>query len=138
MHVEVTAGDPHAIGADLVAAAAGARAAELGAPERAVAAADPVAMVYAAGAPLAVVALEPHADGLRTGAARAVRACRGAQLGRPSGGGCDQIGPDRGWVACGYLDVHRAMGAVRQLEPFGKIRPLHSNRRHYDLGQAQV
>ena len=29
------------------------------------------------GAPLAVVALEPGVDGLRTAAARAVRACRG-------------------------------------------------------------
>src|SRR5215218_4982823 len=75
MYVEVSAGDPHAVGADLIAAA-GARAAELGAPERAVADADPMAMVYSAGAPLAVVALEPDADGLRTGAARAVRACR--------------------------------------------------------------
>src|SRR3954471_24985353 len=75
MNVEVTAGDPHTVGADLIAAA-GARAAELGAPERAVADADPVAMVYPAGAPLAVVALDPGADGLRTGAARAVRACR--------------------------------------------------------------
>lgn len=77
MNVEVTAGDPYAIGPDLVAAAAGARASELGAPERAVAEADPVAMVYGAAAPLAVVALEPDVDGLRTGAARAVRACRG-------------------------------------------------------------
>jgi leucyl aminopeptidase len=76
MDIEVTAADPYAIGADLVAAAAGARASELGAPERAVAEADPVAMVYAAAAPLAVVALEPDVDGLRTGAARAVRACR--------------------------------------------------------------
>jgi leucyl aminopeptidase len=76
MKVDVTADDPYAIGADLVAAA-GARAAVLGAPERAVAAADPVAMVYAAGAPLAVVAHEPDADGLRNAAARAVRACRG-------------------------------------------------------------
>src|SRR3954451_2921402 len=75
MNVEVTAGDPHAVGADLIAAA-GARAAKLGAPERAVAEADPVAMVYPAGAPLAVVALDPGADGLRTGAARAIRACR--------------------------------------------------------------
>jgi leucyl aminopeptidase len=75
MDVEVSAGDPRAVGADLIAAA-GAQASELGAPERAVADADPVAMVYAAGAPLAVVALEPGADGLRTGAARAVRACR--------------------------------------------------------------
>ena len=39
--------------------------------------ADPVAIVYTAGAPLAVVALEPGVDGLRTAAARAVRACRG-------------------------------------------------------------
>jgi leucyl aminopeptidase len=76
MHVEVTAGDPGAIGADLVAVAAGPRASELGAPDRAVADADPVAMVYAADAPLAVVALEPDADGLRTAAARAVRASR--------------------------------------------------------------
>jgi leucyl aminopeptidase len=75
MLVEVSAADPHAVGADLIAAA-GARASELGAPERAVAAADPVAMVYTAGAPLAVVALMPDTDGLRTGAARAVRACR--------------------------------------------------------------
>jgi leucyl aminopeptidase len=77
MHVEVTTGDPTAIGADLVAAAAGARASELGAPERALADADPVATVFTERAPLAVVALEPGADGLRTGAARAVRACRG-------------------------------------------------------------
>jgi leucyl aminopeptidase len=76
MQVEVTASGPYAIGADLVAAGAGARASELGAPERAVAEADPVAMVYAAAAPLAVVALEPDLDGLRTAAARAVRACR--------------------------------------------------------------
>src|SRR5918998_203093 len=77
MQVEVSASDPYAIGADLVAAAAGVRASGLGAPKRAVAEADPVAMVYAAAAvPLAVVALEPDVDGLRTGAARAVRACR--------------------------------------------------------------
>src|ERR671935_753242 len=76
MHVEVTASNPYAIGPDLVAAPASARALELGAPEAAVADADPVAIVYAAAAPLAVVALEPDVDGLRTGAARAVRACR--------------------------------------------------------------
>jgi leucyl aminopeptidase len=75
MQVEVTAGDPFAVGADLVAAA-GARALQLGAPERALEDADPVAMVYAAAAPLAVVALAPDVDGLRTAAARAVRACR--------------------------------------------------------------
>ena len=67
MHVEIAAGDPSAIGADLVAVAAGARATELGAPDRAVADADPVAIVYTAAAPLAVVALEPGVDGLRTG-----------------------------------------------------------------------
>ena len=76
MNVEVTAGDPRGAGADLIAAA-GVRAAELGAPERAVADADPVAIVYTAEAPLAVVALEPDAEGLRTAAARAVRACQG-------------------------------------------------------------
>src|SRR5215218_4274399 len=75
MKVEVTADDAYAAGADLVAAGAGARAAELGAPERAVKDADPVAVVYAA-VPLAVVALEPDVEGLRTAAARAVRACR--------------------------------------------------------------
>jgi leucyl aminopeptidase len=79
MQVEVTARAPYAVGADLVAVAAGARAAELGAPARAVADADPVAVVYADRVPLAVVALEPGADGLRTGAARAVRACRGGE-----------------------------------------------------------
>jgi leucyl aminopeptidase len=77
MDIEITGGDPHAVGADLIAAAVGARAAELGAPERAVAEADPLAMVFTDGAPLAVVALQPDVDGLRTGAARAVRACRG-------------------------------------------------------------
>jgi leucyl aminopeptidase len=77
MHVELSAGEPSAIGADLVAAAAGAQAVELGAPERAVAAADPVATVFTTAPPLAVVALEPGIDGLRTAAARAVRACRG-------------------------------------------------------------
>ncbi len=66
MHVEVSASNPYAIGADLVAAGAGARASELGAPERALAQADPVAVVYAsARTPLAVVALEPDVDGLR-------------------------------------------------------------------------
>jgi leucyl aminopeptidase len=75
--VEVTAREPLGVGADLVAAA-GARAAELGVPDRALTEADPVAIAYTPdGAPLAVVALEPGADGLRTAAARAVRACRG-------------------------------------------------------------
>ncbi len=77
MHVEVTAADPTTIAADLVAAAVGPGAAQLGAPERAAADADPVAMVYTDRAPLAVVALEPGVDGVRTAAARAVRACRG-------------------------------------------------------------
>ncbi len=77
MVIEVTNADPDTTGADLVAVAAGAQASVLGAPERAVADADPVAVVYRdPSAPLAVVALEPSVEGLRTGAARAVRACR--------------------------------------------------------------
>jgi leucyl aminopeptidase len=75
MIVEVSAGDPHAAGADLIAAA-GERAVELGAPQRAVAGADPVSMVYTDQAPLAVLESTPDADALRTAAARAVRACR--------------------------------------------------------------
>jgi leucyl aminopeptidase len=74
--VLVTPDDPSSLGADLVAVAAGARATELGAPERALADADPIALVYTDSAPLAVVALTPDAEGLRTAAARAVRACR--------------------------------------------------------------
>src|SRR5215472_1922370 len=78
MHVEVTAGGPEQTGADLVAVAAGPRAAELGAPGRALADADPVAIVYRdEGPPLAVVASDSDVEGLRTAAARAVRACRG-------------------------------------------------------------
>jgi leucyl aminopeptidase len=78
MVIEVTAGDADEVGADLIAVAPGERAATLGAPERAIADAAPVAVVYREPrAPLAVVALDPDADGLRTAAARAVRACRG-------------------------------------------------------------
>jgi len=76
MVVELTAADPDAIGADLVAAA-GAPAARLGAPTAALADADPIAIVYRDGARLAVLALEASVEGLRTAAARAVRACRG-------------------------------------------------------------
>jgi leucyl aminopeptidase len=76
MLVEVTRGGPDTVDADLVAVAAGAHAVELGAPERALADADPLALVYRDRAPLAVLALEPDAEGLRTAAARAVRACR--------------------------------------------------------------
>jgi leucyl aminopeptidase len=77
VQVDITADDPRTVGADLVAVAAGPGAAGLGAPERAVAEADPVAIVYTDVAPLAVVALRADLDGLRTAAARAVRACRG-------------------------------------------------------------
>ena len=77
MVIEVTAADPDTIGADLVAVAAGSRASVHGAPERAVADADPVAIVYRdPSAPLAVVALETTVEGLRTAASRAVRASR--------------------------------------------------------------
>src|SRR4051812_30777700 len=71
MRVEVTAGDPFDVGADLVAVAAGPRALQLGAPERALEDAEPVAIVYTEPAPLAVVAGDPH-----TAAAQAVRAAR--------------------------------------------------------------
>jgi leucyl aminopeptidase len=77
MRIEVSPVDPSAIQADLLAVAAGARAARLGAPERAIAEADPVATVYTTRVPLAVVALDPGVEGLRTAAARAVRACPG-------------------------------------------------------------
>jgi leucyl aminopeptidase len=78
MVIEVTAAGPEGAGADLVAVAVGPRAAELGAPERARADADPVAIVYRdpANPPLAVVAFEAGSEGLRTAASRAVRACR--------------------------------------------------------------
>jgi leucyl aminopeptidase len=78
MVIEVTAAaDPDSVAPDLVAVAPGPRASGLGVPERAAADADPVAIVYRDGAaPLAVLAPEPDIDGLRTAAARAVRACR--------------------------------------------------------------
>lgn len=83
MRVRITTDDPGTIGADLVAVSAGPRALDLGVPERAVADADPVAVAYResadpgrAAAPVAVVAHEPDVEGLRTAAARAVRACR--------------------------------------------------------------
>src|SRR3954469_21978363 len=72
MDVEVSAADPFAVGADLVAVAAGPKALTLGAPGRAVEDADPVAIVYTDGAPLAVVS-----GGSHTAAALAVPAGRG-------------------------------------------------------------
>ncbi len=78
MIIQVTSAGPDSVGADFVAVAVGARASELGVPERAAADADPVAIVYRdRAAPLAVIAVEPDVEGLRTAAARAVRACRG-------------------------------------------------------------
>jgi leucyl aminopeptidase len=78
MVIEVTAADADAVGADLIAVATGEQAATRGAPERAMADAAPVAVVYRDhGSPLAIIALEPDVDGLRTAAAHAVRACRG-------------------------------------------------------------
>jgi leucyl aminopeptidase len=78
MVIEVTGADAGAVDADLIAVAVGGRAAsQLGVPERAAADADPVAMVYRNELPpLVVIALEPDTEGLRTAAARAVRACR--------------------------------------------------------------
>jgi leucyl aminopeptidase len=81
MNVEVTAADCDSVRADLVAVAAGWQASELGASARAQAEADPVAIVYRdSGAALAVIALDADAEGLRTAAARAVRACRGGGI----------------------------------------------------------
>ncbi|MBV9605984.1 MAG: leucyl aminopeptidase family protein [Solirubrobacterales bacterium] len=79
MVIEVTNAGPSAVGADLIAIAPAAPGgSELGVSERAVADADPVAIVYREhDPPVAVVAHEPDAEGLRTAAARAVRACRG-------------------------------------------------------------
>ena len=78
MHVELSAGEPSAIEADLVAAAAGARALGAGCPgARGGARPIPSRWCSRRRPPLAVVALEPGVDGLRTAAARAVRACRG-------------------------------------------------------------
>jgi len=71
MDVQVTAAGPYEVGADLVAAGPE-QALALGAPERAVRAADPVAVVYTTPVPLAVVRVDdPH-----TAAALAVRTCR--------------------------------------------------------------
>ena len=67
---------PDRVSADLLAVGAGRRAADLGVPERAVREADPVAIVYRDGPPIAVITHPPDAEGLRTAAARAVRACR--------------------------------------------------------------
>jgi leucyl aminopeptidase len=85
MHIEVSpnrpdrvsADHPDRVSADLIAVGAGPRATDLGVPERAVREADPVAIVYRDGPPIAVVAHPPDAEGLRTAAARAVRACHG-------------------------------------------------------------
>ena len=79
MHVELTAADPREVGADLIAVAPGTRAGALGAPERALAAADPVSLVYPGSdsdPTLAVVAAPPGAEGRRTAAAHAVGAAR--------------------------------------------------------------
>jgi leucyl aminopeptidase len=65
--------DPRSVGAQLIAVAAGSGASALGVPERASADAEPVAIVY--GEPsIAVIAVAPGVDGLRTAAARAMRA----------------------------------------------------------------
>ena len=61
--------------ADLIAVAAGPLATALGAPPRASLDADPIAIVYTDGPPLAVIWVGPGLDGLRTAAARAVRHC---------------------------------------------------------------
>jgi leucyl aminopeptidase len=76
MDVRVSTYDARSVDADLIAVAAGAPAIALGAPARASRDADPVALVYTDGPPLAVIAVGPGVEGLRTAAARAVRDCR--------------------------------------------------------------
>jgi hypothetical protein len=73
--VRLSTTDPRSADADLIAVAAGPLATELGAPARASEDADPVAIVYTDGPPLAVIAVGPGIEGLRTAAARAVRDC---------------------------------------------------------------
>ena len=74
--VTLSTSDPRSADADLIAVAAGPQATALGAPARASLDADPVAIVYTDGPPLAVIAVGPGVEGLRTAAARAVRDCR--------------------------------------------------------------
>lgn len=77
MHVAVTTAGPDSVSPDLIAASLGPRAKALGVPGRAAADADPVSVVYRDLAPpVAVIRHEDDVDGLRTAAARAVRACR--------------------------------------------------------------
>jgi leucyl aminopeptidase len=74
--VRLSTNDARSADADLIAVAAGPLATALGAPPRASRDADPVAIVYTDGPPLAVIAVGPGVEGLRTAAARAVRDCR--------------------------------------------------------------
>jgi leucyl aminopeptidase len=76
MDVRLSTNDPRSADADLIAVAAGPLATALGAPARASRDADPIATVYTDGPPLAVIAVGPGVEGLRTAAARAVRAGR--------------------------------------------------------------
>jgi leucyl aminopeptidase len=75
MHVHCTDSDAMSTGSDLIAVAAGEGARALGAPQRACEDADPVAFVYGPPA-IAVIAVAPGVEGLRTAAARAVRSSR--------------------------------------------------------------
>jgi leucyl aminopeptidase len=75
MDVTLSTNDPRAADADLIAVAAGPLATALGAPARASRDADPIATAYTDGPPLVVIDVAAGVDGLRTAAARAVRAC---------------------------------------------------------------
>jgi leucyl aminopeptidase len=75
MDVRLSTTDPRFADANLIAVAAGPLATALGAPARASLDADPIAIVYTDGPPLAVIAVGPGVEGLRTAAARAVRDC---------------------------------------------------------------
>ena len=113
MHVQLSAHDPRSVGPDLIAVAAGAPATELGAPERASADADPVATVYTDGPPLAVIAVGQGVEGLRTAAARVVRACR-SSLGPASASGSGS-GSGSGATVAWALDRSSPVPASEQV-----------------------
>ena len=107
MDVRLSTNDPRSADADLIAVAAGPLATALGAPARASRDADPVAIVYTDGPPLAVIAVGPGAEGLRTAAARAVRDC-GAGAGETVAWALDRSSP----IAIGDQLRALAEGAV--------------------------
>ena len=91
--------------------------------------AAPVRSPSAPGSSATTASGAPAVYTIATGSASATRALRGTQLRRPRPGGGDQIGPDDVRIAGGHLDHHLP-------HIIGKLS--HSDRRHYDVGQAEV